>query len=275
MRRKLMFTMKRFFLIVFLLTGLFSPAIFAEKGRLKIYVNGRPIGFSAVEKHGIAYVPLIPMAIALKISILWNPSSKTIGIAGKSYHSVALFSRGILYVPLEAVATAIKAPVELKIKNGKFLIELHVEKHEAQAAPLLIKSSNPAPTPSQALREEGFFAPKTAADAYFSVTVTDMETRDLIRDYYKPRGGDKFVVLHVSEQNISNQIQMYTGQFTLKDSNGNSYNYLDGLSTFFLQILRPGGINFGSLVFEIPDSESPAELILHTYGNLPLTVSLR
>jgi hypothetical protein len=83
------------------------------------------------------------------------------------------------------------------------------------------------------------------------------------------------VVLHISEQNISDQIQMYTGQFTLKDTDGNSYNYLDGLSTFFLQILRPGGINFGSLVFEIPRSEAPAELILHTYGNMPLDISLR
>jgi hypothetical protein len=213
---KLKLKMKRLIFGVLMLLSFLPAAGFARSHKaqkLKIYVNGEPIGFSAVEKHGVAYVPLIPMALALKISILWNPSSKTIGIAGKSYRSAALFSRGILYVPLEAVAEAIDAPVELKVKNGKFFVEMRTKKHIAKIAPAAPKPPPASlPTQRQTLQSEGFFAPKTAANAYFSVTVTDLETRHLIRDYYKPRNGDKFVVLHISEQNISDQIQMYTGQ---------------------------------------------------------------
>ena len=42
------------------------------------------------------------------------------------------------------------------------------------------------------------------------------------------------------------------GDFSLLDQNNRAYDYIEGLSNFWLVILRPYGINFGYLVFEVP-----------------------
>ena len=106
------------------------------------------------------------------------------------------------------------------------------------------------------------------------MTVTEVKETDTVKSFYHPSQGHKFVVVFVSQQNISNKIQIYTGRFYLVDDQGNRYDYIEGLSNYWLQVLIPNGINFGSLVFEIPKDRYPAKLVLETYGNPPLVVNL-
>jgi len=119
------------------------------------------------------------------------------------------------------------------------------------------------------------FIPKSESNGVFRVTVTNMEYVDSIKDYYKPKPGYRFVIVYLSQQNISDEVQIYTGRFSLLDQNNHSYDYIEGLSNFWLVILRPGGINFGYLVFEIPGDTKPMKVVLHGLNQAPLSVGLR
>jgi|GEM_PF-815277 len=118
------------------------------------------------------------------------------------------------------------------------------------------------------------FRPVTANNAVFSVTVTNIETMNTIKDYYKPRPGYKFITLYLSQQNVSNEVQIYTGRFSMLDQSNTSYDYAEQLSNFWLIILKPGGINFGYLVFEVPQDARPARLLLHALNQAPLSLNL-
>jgi len=129
-------------------------------------------------------------------------------------------------------------------------------------------------------REETFsttssFRPRSESNDVFRVTVSNIEVVDTIKDYYKPKPGYKFVVVYLSQQNTSDDVQIYTGRFSLLDQDNSSYDYIEGLSNFWLIILRPGGINFGYLVFEIPADAKPMNLVLHGLNRAPLSVALR
>ena len=58
------------------------------------------------------------------------------------------------------------------------------------------------------------------------------------------------------------------------DNRKQLYNFVEGLSNFWLVVLRPGGNNFGYLVFEIPEAANPTNLILQTSNSNPLSVSI-
>lgn len=119
------------------------------------------------------------------------------------------------------------------------------------------------------------FIPKSENNGTFRVTVTNIEYVNTIKDYYKPRPGYQFVVVYLSQQNVSDEVQIYTGRFSLLDQSNNSFDYIEGLSNFWLVILRPGGVNFGYLVFEIPSDAKPMKAVLHGLNQAPLSVSLR
>jgi len=120
----------------------------------------------------------------------------------------------------------------------------------------------------------GTFSPRRGSNEIFSVTITNMEEVNTIKNYYKPRAGGKYLVVYLTQQNISNQTQIYTGKFSLIDESNKVYEYMEGLSNFWLVILKPGGVNFGYLVFEIPDGITPARLVLHALNHEPLAVKL-
>ena len=127
---------------------------------------------------------------------------------------------------------------------------------------------------SSSSKNRSVYVPRTAQNNVFKVTVSNLEIVPVIKDFYKPHAGSKFVVASLSQQNISNQVQIYTGKFSLVDQNQNSYEHLEGLSNFWLVILRPYGINFGYLVFEIPENAKPVSLVLHALTQSPLTINL-
>jgi hypothetical protein len=273
--------MKRLFsILVFFLA--FCAPLFAQE-KLHVFVNDRDLGVVALEENGVAYVPVMALALALKATILWNPLTNEIVVNGQAVGSDVFMKKGILYVPVEAIARGIGAAVGWNGQTHSIWVDTRhpafpslaqnnpLETHKNTVVVPPPPTNPPMPPPANT----GFLTPRTVANADFSVTVTNVQSAHTIKDYYKSEAGTKFVIVSVSEQNISDQIQMYTGKFTLEDQNGNSYDYLDGLSNFHLEILRPGGINFGSLVFEIPENATPASLVLHTYGNPDLKVSLQ
>lgn len=129
--------------------------------------------------------------------------------------------------------------------------------------------------PVQARSTGDIFVPRSGQNSIFQVTVTNLQSVGTMKEYYKPRSGHKFVIVYLSQQNISNEVQIYTGKFNLQDQSGNTYNGLDNLSNFWLVVLRPQGINFGYLVFEMPLEASPASLTLSTVNQPPLTLQLQ
>ncbi len=150
-----------------------------------------------------------------------------------------------------------------------------------QTGPALGPGSGPqdnvayAPLPANAQRPvDGVYVPRSAQNSVFQVTVTNLENVTVIRDFYRPRTGYKFVVVYLSQQNISEQVQIYTGRFSLLDQKNTSYDYIEGLSNFWLVILRPFGINFGYLVFEVPVDARPMSLVLHALNQAPLSLNL-
>jgi len=120
----------------------------------------------------------------------------------------------------------------------------------------------------------GVYVPKSTQNNVFQVTVTNIEAVASIKDYYHPRAGYRFVIVYLSQQNVSNEVQIYTGRFSLLDENNHAFDYIEGLSNFWLVILRPYGINFGYLVFEMPVDAHPTRLALHALNQSPLTLNL-
>lgn len=125
-----------------------------------------------------------------------------------------------------------------------------------------------------AIQSKGNFSQKSAKNSVFSVTVTDMEEISVIKNRYNASAGNKYFVIYVSQQNISPEVQIYTGKFTLSDENSNIYDYMEGLSNYWLSILKPGGVNYGYLVFEVPKSSRASKLILNALNQPPLSIDL-
>ena len=125
-----------------------------------------------------------------------------------------------------------------------------------------------------AMQTKGYFAQKNGKNSVFSVTVTDMEEISVIKNRYNASAGNKYFVIYVSQQNISPDVQIYTGKFTLSDENSHIYDYMEGLSNYWLSILKPGGVNYGYLVFEVPQSSRASKLILNALNQPPLAIDL-
>ena len=118
------------------------------------------------------------------------------------------------------------------------------------------------------------YVPKSTQNNVFAVTVTNIETVGSIKDFYHPKPGYRYIIVYLSQQNVSNEVQIYTGRFSLLDQNNRAYDYIEGLSNFWLVILRPYGINFGYLVFEVPVDAHPTRIALHALNQSPLTLNL-
>lgn len=125
-----------------------------------------------------------------------------------------------------------------------------------------------------AVQSNGNFSEKFGKNSVFGVTVTNMEEISVIKNRFSASAGNKYFVVYVSQQNISPDVQIYTGKFTLMDENSKVYDYLEGLSNYWLSILKPGGVNYGYLVFEVPSHARPAYLVLNALNQPPLSIDL-
>ena len=118
------------------------------------------------------------------------------------------------------------------------------------------------------------YIPRSGRNAAFQVTITDVTRVDNLRGYYQPKGGHRFVLVHLSQKNLTNTAQVDPGKFYLQDGGGNNYEALDELSSVRPVIFRPYGINFGYLVYEVPETVAPVRIVLTTVGASPLSVNL-
>ena len=118
------------------------------------------------------------------------------------------------------------------------------------------------------------YLPRSGSNGAFLVTITDVERVDNLRGYFQPKGGHRFVIVYLSQKNVSGVAQVDPGKFYVQDGGGNNYEALDDLSSHRPVIFRPYGINFGYLVYELPEFNSPSRLILTTVGQAPLSVNL-
>ncbi|MCD6309559.1 MAG: DUF4352 domain-containing protein, partial [Candidatus Eremiobacteraeota bacterium] len=237
-------------------------------------------------------------ATALKAEIDYDTNTGIMKVDGKPLQCKLLIKGGAIFVPVEAVVNAIGGTMRISGKRG--IIRINTKKISPEPKPTTLPTPVFLPTPSPVQTpvkpsphvpvpfpattmtpvpipagRDKIFTPVSAENSAFRVLVTNVETVSMIKDYYRPRPNYKFIIVYVQQQNISNEVQIYTGRFTLLDRRRNSYDYIEGLSNFWLIILRPGGINFGYIVFEIPESSQVGSLILHTINQAPLEVRLR
>ena len=137
-----------------------------------------------------------------------------------------------------------------------------------------ISPDTPAPEPTSAPVMESF-VPRSEANLVFRLTVSNQEESLKIKDHYKPKPGYKFQIIYLSQQNISNELQVYSGKLSLVDNGNKSYEAIENLSNFWLVVLRPAGMITGYLVYEIPKDAKPARLVLHGLNMSPLSVNLQ
>ncbi|MCS6954925.1 MAG: copper amine oxidase N-terminal domain-containing protein, partial [Candidatus Calescibacterium sp.] len=76
------------------------------------------------------------------------------------------------------------------------------------------------------------FIPRSAFNEEYKVTVSDMKETKIYKGTYNAQSGYKFVIINVSQQNMSNKVQLYTGKFTLFDNRNTKYEYIEGLSSY-------------------------------------------
>jgi hypothetical protein len=143
------------------------------------------------------------------------------------------------------------------------------------ADPTPAPSPTVADTPPTDTQVREAFVPRSQQGSVFRLTVTNMEEVESIKDHYKPKPGYKFVVVYLTQQNISGELQIYSGKISLIDNSSSSYDYLENLSNFWLVVLRPGGMITGYQVFEVPADAKPMQVVLHGLNTAPMSVSLQ
>jgi hypothetical protein len=134
------------------------------------------------------------------------------------------------------------------------------------------KMEGPPPGSTGDVREA--FLPQGAHNGVFQVFISHVEEVEKIKNYYTPMPGRKFIILYITQQNISDELQIYPGEFNLFDEMNSQYTPLDRLSNFWATMLRPGGLRLGYLVFEIPVTSRPSRIVLHGNNIIPLTINL-
>ena len=267
---------KKISLLVVSIYLLLSFVSYAEEAP-KVYVNGSQVSAPAVEQDGEVYVSVQSLAKALKISVKWDPNNKVISINGKPVDCKPLLKSNNIYVPAMALGTHIGAEVEMDYSQNMIKINTGKAPHPnttKEPTPAPTKAPTPVPNNPTPAPTPKMFVPHSAENDNFRVTVTNLVYSSIIKNYYTPKSGNRFCTLNISQQNISTNVQIYTGTFSLVDKDGVSYDYLEGLSNFWLQVLQPGGTNFGHLVYEIPATSEPEKLILFSIDQPSLTIPL-
>jgi hypothetical protein len=288
-----------------LLALLLCTPVWAQRSSITVVCNGTPVQSSILVRNGLEYCPVDPIAQALHLSVSWNPGTKELKIADNLVIAEPLYVGGHLYLPVDAIAEAgncnsswdtSRSVATLSSRGG--VGNLDPSKVQTgydpsmdgrlptnwqfanPLAPVAAPVGAPAPAPDAAVlsREENrtgdVFIPKAVRNAAFQVTVTNLERLTAFRGYYQPKGGCRFVVVYLSEKNVSSEAQVNPGRFYVMDQQGTSYQAMEDLSSFWPVIMRPYGVNFGYLVYEIPEERIPVSIVLTSTGNSPLSLNL-
>jgi len=275
----------------------------------KVLVNGRPFDADAVVIDGTAYMPAAPLAQLLGARIVWDAVGDRVTINGQLLTRRCIREGGDILLPIKAVAAFFNAKITWD--GARQLIEINnvpvpggtqgnaTPAPTTRPTPVAVVPTptpvawlptptpapwRPTPTPRPGLTPrpilspppdtQAIFRPVHGSNGIFNIVVTELQPLSNIKQYYHPQPGNMFWKVHVQQQNLSNEVQIYTGTFSLGDTAGRVHEPIEGLSNFWLIILRPGGTNYGYLVFEIPTTVRPAELYLHALNQPPLRLNL-
>lgn len=282
-----------FFSLALFLMVLSPPSAGAQVRTVDIVVGDRVISDRGLVSKGVVYVPVRPVAAALGVPCKWVPARKRLVINGRTVTGKAIRYNNMIYVAYTAVAGCASMPVIFDGASGRVVFNPPTDADGVVsyvgmgAAPKVSRPSGTVPVkgsvaPSKRVQQPpaaGFinepFVPVVGENDVFKVAVTNLENTDKVKAQSVSKPGNKFVVVHLSQQNVSNEVQIYTGKFALMDNTKRIYEYSEGLSNFWLVVLRPGGSNFGYIVFEVPQSAEPSKIILSTTSRPPLVLGLR
>jgi hypothetical protein len=238
-------------------------------GYFQIMLNGKPLSEKALTRDGFVYLPLEAMARATGVTSECNLKEKKISFNGKPVKGKAQKTpEGLVYVSASSLVENLGA--RIKIDSQKGVVSIFTGSIAVKTTPV---TATPTQTAVPTIPEP--FIPINATNDVFKVQVTNIETVNSMKGHYTPKAGNKFVVVYLSQSNISDEVQIYTGKFALVDSGGQAYEHIEALSNFWLLVLRPGGNNFGYLVFEIPVTATPMQVVLSTTTRPPLSINLR
>lgn len=259
------------------------PAADAQIQTISIAVGTSRLAEQGIVNKGIVYVPVRPVVTEMGVSWEWDPARKRLVINGKTVSGNAIRYNNSIYLPYTAIASFAGVPAVFDGSASRVIFR--PEATEDTLASYLggtsaslkpsVSSSSPAVSvqaPSQGFIKEPF-VPVVGENDVFKVSVTNMDSVSEVKGQ-RPRSGNKFVAVHLSQQNVSREVQIYTGKFALMDKSHRIYEYSEGVSNFWLVVLRPGGTNFGYLVFEVPVNSEPNRLILSTTSRPPMTINL-
>ena len=242
-------------------TGAESSSFF-----IKVVLNGKPLAEKGICHKGFAYIPLKALAEAMGVPYKSDAKKRSASLNGKPIKGTALMNGGIFYIPATSVGENTGAKVKFDVKNRVISIT---------GGKAVAETPHPFPTPVPTISGPEPFIPVKAENDIFRITVTNVEGVSTVKGHYKPQAGNKYVIIYLSQQNISDEVQIYTGKYALVDNAGEAHDYIEALSNFWLLVLKPGGINFGYLVFEMPQNAIPMKVVLSTTTRPPLTLNLK
>lgn len=259
--------------------------------------------FNAYIINNISYLEKEDFSYIIGSPVQWDPKEKVVIIDNLRIYAKVIIYQGKLLLGIKEilsplgyqikwnqttrVITIIPPQQKNTNKQAKIKIENQQEqendnnynkdnKNKKYEIPVIDENKNKKEDDSS-LRGQGLqvaFIPRSAFNEEYKVTVSDLKESKVYKGMYNAQSGYKFVIISVSQQNLSNKVQLYTGKFVLFDNKNIRYEYIEGLSSYVLQILMPMGINFGTLVFEIPETSIPSKLMLETYGSTPIIINL-
>lgn len=288
-----------------------AGSLSAAESTLTVYCNGSPLKLSAILRNGQAYYPVQPVVQAFNSDMYWNPTVRSLRIGRKNIEIEPVFIGEEIYLPLETVAEALgcsatwnpgRGEVVLNHKpqvggNMRAPVTSFVNGHVPEdyttgghtptylqpppSTPVRPAPGEPDPLAGQrvsaSLQREGagdIYTPRVARNAAFQVTVTNLEVVNEIRGQYQPRNGHRFIVVYVSQKNVTMNVVLNPGVFYVQDQMGNDYEPMMEFSNFMGVVLKPYGINFGYFVYEMPQQSVPIRLVLVTTNQSPVVVNL-
>lgn len=292
---------------------LLAQVLWAAESTLTVYCNGVPVKLNAILRNGLAYYPVQPVVQAFGADMYWNPTVRALRIDRKNIDIEPVFIGEEIYLPLETTAEALGASATWNPGQSEVVLNRKKQVGATNNAPLTSfqgghlpedqtgggfiptslqappsvppRPAPGAPDPAAAQRvaktlereQAGagdIYTPRIARNAAFQVTVTNLEIVDNIRGHHQPRNGHRFIVVYVSQKNVTMMPVFNPGVFYIQDQSGNDYEPLMEFSNFMGVVLKPYGINFGYFVYEMPTQSVPIRLVLVTTTQSPVVVNL-
>jgi len=243
----------------------------------ELRINNSGVEVAPIYLGGKLYLPLDTFAAAAGCTNSWDPGAGTVVMKRistnmpNSADNVATPTRPGSFV--DGRELPYDATLDGRLPGG-WQFANPIEPPRSASAPMAPDAGSVAVLQRAESNTGDVFVPRSARNSAFQISVTNVERLSSFRGYYQARSGYKFFVVYVSQKNVSGTPQVYPGKFHIQDSSGNAYEPMEELGSFWAVIMKPYGVNFGYLVYELPENTFPSQLVLTTVGLAPLSVNL-